>query len=80
MGPEDRQLIINFGIMAIIATVCIVAAFFILVVVFFYGNPLTIILCSLLIIFRIKICDSGVEISLVKILRKYIKISVTIME
>lgn len=80
MESKDKQFIIEFGILTIFATICIIGTFLIMSFIFFYGNPLTIVLCCLLVLLRIKVCDTGTEISLVKILRKYFKISLTIMK
>lgn len=80
MKPEDKRLIIEFGILAIISTVCIVGTILIMILVFFYGNPLTIVLCCILIMLRIRVCDTGTEVTLVKVLRKYFKVSITIMK
>jgi hypothetical protein len=80
MEKEDKQFLVEFGILVIFATICIVATFLIMTFIFFYGDPLTIVLCCVLVLLRIKVCGPGIEISLIKILRKYIKISVTIMK
>lgn len=80
MKKEDKKFIVEFSIMIILATISIVATFLIMSFIFFYGDPLTIVLCCILVLLRIKICDTGTEVTLIKILRKYIKISVTIMK
>ena len=80
MESEDKQFLIEFGILVIFATISILGSILIMSFIFFYGNPLTIVVFCLMLILRIKICDTGTEISLVKILRKYFKISVTIMK
>ncbi len=80
MEPEDKQFIIELGILIIFAGICIAGAFLIMSFIFFYGDPLTIILCCILILLKIRVCDTGIEVSFEKILRKYLKISVTIMK
>lgn len=80
MESEDKKFIVELGILIIFAGICIIGTFLIMSFIFFYGNPLTIVLFALLFLFRIRICDTGTEISLEKIVRKYIKISITIMK
>lgn len=80
MEKEDKQFIIEFVILTIFAAVCIVATFLIMTFIFFYGNPLTIVAGCILVLLRIKVCDNGTEVTLIKTLHKYIKISVTIMK
>lgn len=80
MESEDKQFIIEFVILAIFAGICIIGTFLIMSFIFFYGDPMTIVIACLLVLFRINICDSGTEISLIKILHRYIKISVTIVK
>lgn len=80
MEKEDKQFLLEFGILVIFATICIVATFLIMTFIFFYGDPLTIVLFCILVLLRIKICDAGTEITLVKTLRKYFNVSITIMK
>lgn len=80
MEPEDKQFLIEFGILVIFATIFVIGSLIIVSFIFFYGNPLTIVVFCIMLILRIKICDTGTEISLIKILRRYFKISITFMK
>jgi hypothetical protein len=80
MEKEDKQFIVEFGVLAIFSAICVVATFLIMTFIFFYGDPFTIVLCCILVLLRIKVCNTGTEITLIKALRKYMKVSVTIMK
>ena len=80
MEPEDKEFIINFSILTIFAAASIAIIFSIMTFIFFYGNPLTIVLCCLLVLVKIRVCDSGTEVSFEKFIKKYLKISLTIMK
>jgi len=80
MEPEDKEFIVNFSILTILAAISIAIIFSIMTFIFFYGNPLTIVLCCLLVLIKIRICDIGIEVSFEKFIRKYLKISLTFVK
>ena len=80
MEPEDKEFIINFGILTILAGISIAIIFSIMTFIFFYGDPLTIVLCCLLVLIKIRVCDTGIEVSFEKFIKKHLKISLTILK
>ena len=80
MESEDKEFIINFSILTIFAAVSMFIIFSIMTFIFFYGDPLAIVLFCLLLLIKIRVCDTGIEVSFEKFIRKYFKISLTIIK
>lgn len=76
---EDKETIMEFGIALLLSGVLIVGIFFMMTFIFFYGPPWIIPWSLFLIMLKLRICDTGLEVSLEKFLHKYLKISVTIV-
>ena len=77
--PEDKQLIKDIGIVFILAGVLIFGMLSVMIFIFFYGSPLLVAWSFLLIMFKIRICDSGLIISLEKFIQKYLKIKIAVI-
>ena len=80
MELKDKEFITNFGILVIFTTICILGVLLIMTFIFFYGDPITIVLFCILAILKIRVCDNGTEVSFEKFVKKYLKISVTIVK
>lgn len=82
MKQEDKQFIKDFGIVIMLSLIAVLGLFLIMTVMFFYGSPspFTIILIGIILMLKIRMCDSEIRVSLEKFLNKYFRISVTIIE
>lgn len=79
IDPEDKEIIMEFGMALLLSGILIAGIFFIVTISFFYGSPWVVIWSLFLIMLKLRVCDAGLEVSLEKFLHKYIKISVTIV-
>lgn len=74
------ELVKDIGIVVILSGIIIVLLFIMITFFFFYGSPWIIIWTIMLILFRIKLCDEGIVVSLIKIIQKRLDVSITILK
>lgn len=77
LEPEDIEFIRDFGIIFVSSGAFIISSILIMTFMFFYGSPWIIVWSVLLILLKIRFCESGLEVSLEDFLRKHFKISIT---
>jgi len=71
---KKYDLIKDFGITLTLSGIITVALFITVTFIFFYGSPLLLIWSLLLILLKLRVCDSGIQISLEKIIRKHLRL------
>lgn len=76
LSPEDIELISDLGIVFAFSLIFILTAMLIISFILFYSSPWIIAWSILLILLKIRFCESGLEISLIGFLKKYFKITV----
>jgi hypothetical protein len=78
LSAKDIETMKNIGILVLLSGVTIILSIAIMAYIFFYNSPITIILMVILLLLRVRVCGSEVDVSFVKILNKYFKISITL--
>lgn len=71
------ELIKDFGMALALSGIITVALFITMTFIFFYSSPLLLVWSLLLILLKLRVCDSGIQISLEKIIRKRLKLYLT---
>lgn len=75
---DDFEFIKDFGMAIILSGIIIIISFITVTLILFYSSPFLLVWSALLLMLRIRVCDSGIDLSLINIIRKYIRISITI--
>lgn len=67
----------DLGIAIALSGIIVVALFITMAFIFFYSSPLLLVWSLLLILLKLRVCDSGIQISLEKIIRRRLKLYLT---
>jgi hypothetical protein len=78
LSTKDIETMKNMGILIGLSGIIVIISIIIMTFIFFYGSPMTLILVTILLLLRVRLCGSEVDISFIKILNKYFKISISL--
>jgi len=76
LSPEDIIFISNLGIVFAFSLLFILTSILIISFILFYSSPWIIAWSVLLILLKIRFCESGLEVSLIGFLKRYFKITI----
>lgn len=75
---KDFEFVKDLGMAIILSGIIIITSFITMTLILFYSSPFLLVWSALLLMLRIRVCDGGIDLSLIKIIRKYVRISITI--
>lgn len=75
---KKYELVKDVGMLITLSGIIIITLLVMVTFFFFYGSPWMIIWTLILMMFRIRLCEEGIQVSLIKITQRRLDISITI--